>query len=153
MKKLILLALLGSALPVLADSLLIPADAPASYKAECGSCHVAYPPALLAAGDWRRLMGGLDKHFGSDASLDAARQKEIGAFLERRAGNGSRLGRAGDPPRISQTTFFVREHDEVPARLWRDPKVKSAANCEACHRRAAEGRFGEHEISIPETRR
>ncbi|MGZ8268326.1 MAG: diheme cytochrome c, partial [Burkholderiales bacterium] len=38
------------------------------WKAECSSCHVAYPPKLLSAQTWRRLMGGLDKHFGTDAS-------------------------------------------------------------------------------------
>lgn len=41
------------------------------YKAECTSCHIAYPPQLLSAPDWRRLLSGLDRHFGTDASVDA----------------------------------------------------------------------------------
>ena len=152
MKTLISALLCAISLPALADRLPLPADTPASYRAECGACHLPYPPALLAAGDWRRLLSGLETHFGSDASLNAEERQAIAAFLARHAGNPSRLGEAGNPPRISQTARFVRQHREVPARFWRDPRVKSAANCEACHRGAANGHFGEHDIAIPELR-
>ena len=153
MKRFALTLLLGVALPALADRLPLPADTPASYAAECGSCHLAYPPALLSAGDWRRVMAGLDDHFGTDAAVDAQKRQEITAFLERRAGNAEKLGPAGDPPRISTTARFVRKHREVPARLWHDPRVKSAANCEACHRGAADGNYSEHDIAIRELKR
>ncbi|MFZ2267499.1 MAG: cytochrome C [Azonexus sp.] len=152
MKPLLLLALLGLSLPALADRLPLPAATPASYKAECGSCHLAYPPALLAAPDWQRTLAGLKDHFGSDAELSPAHKLEIGAFLERHAGNGSKLSNAGEPPRISQTSHFVRKHREIPKRFWRDPRIKSAANCEACHTHAADGRYSEHDIAIPELR-
>lgn len=153
MKHLTLIALLACALPALADRMPLPANTPASYKNECGSCHLAYPPALLAAKDWQRTMAGLKDHFGSDAAVDAKNGLEIANFLERNAGNGDKLGSAGEPPRISQTARFVRKHREVSARLWRDPRVKSAANCEACHPGAANGNFSEHEITLPELRR
>ena len=152
MKRILLISLLACALPALADRLPLPAATPASYRSECGSCHLPYPPTLLAAGDWRRLMGGLEQHFGSDAAVDAQKHQEIAAFLQRHAGDSGRLGSAGDPPRITRTQRFVRKHDEIPARFWRDPRVKSAANCEACHRGAADGRYGEHDIAIPELR-
>ena len=51
-------------------------DHPA-YRQECGSCHVPYPPALLDAASWRALMGGLDKHFGSDAGVEPAVRADI----------------------------------------------------------------------------
>lgn len=152
MKKLIPALLLTVTLPALADRLPLPADTPASYRAECGSCHLPYPPALLGANDWRRLISGLETHFGSDASLGDAERQAIAAFLVRHAGSPSHLGDAGNPPRITQTARFVRKHREVPARFWREPRVKSAANCEACHRGAANGHFGEHDIAIPELR-
>ncbi|MGE8357412.1 MAG: cytochrome C, partial [Microvirgula sp.] len=53
----------------------------ASYRAECASCHMAYPPGMLPAASWRRMMGGLDRHFGENASLDAATRDDITAFL------------------------------------------------------------------------
>jgi hypothetical protein len=153
MKRIALTLLLGIALPALADRLPLPADTPASYAAECGSCHLAYPPALLAASDWRRIMAGLEDHFGADAAIDAQKRQEITAFLERHAGNSAKLGSAGEPPRISQTARFIRKHLEGPARLWHDPRVKSAANCEACHRGAADGNYSEHDIAIRELKR
>lgn len=152
MKKLILITLLACSFPALADRLPMPGNAPASFKAECSSCHIAYQPALLAADDWRKLMAGLKDHFGSDATVDSKASLEITNFLTRNAGEVSRLGSAGNPPRITQTQRFVRKHREVPAKFWRDPRVKSAANCEACHRGAAAGNYGEHDIAIPELR-
>lgn len=150
MKKLACAILLACALPAQADRLPLPADTPASYRAECASCHLAYPPALLGASDWQQTLARLDRHFGSDATVDQPSALEIGRFLERHAGQGSRVDGAGDPPRITQTTRFVRKHRTVPPRFWRDPRVLSAANCEACHRHAADGFFSEHDLRIPE---
>jgi hypothetical protein len=153
MKPLILTLLFAMALPAFADRMPLPADTPASFKRECGSCHMAYQPALLSAGDWRRLMAGLQDHFGTDAAVDAPQRQEIGSFLESHAGDAGKLGKAGEPPRISQTARFIRKHREVPATYWKDPRVKSAANCEACHKGAADGRYSEHDIALPELRR
>lgn len=153
MKKLPFLFMLAAAMPAFADRMPLPADTPASFRNECGSCHLAYPPALLVAADWQRTMAGLKDHFGSDASTGVQTEKEIADFLVRHAGRAGKLGGAGNPPRISQTERFTRKHREVPARYWGDPRVKSAANCEACHRDAANGRFSEHDILISELRR
>lgn len=121
----------------------------AAWQSECGACHVAYPPRLLPADSWRALMSGLDKHFGTDASLDPAAAGEIGAFLEKNAGSNRHI-RSGKPTlRITETRWFLHEHDEVSARTWKNPKVKSAANCAACHTQAESGNFSEHNIRIP----
>ena len=152
MKHIALIMTLGIALPAFADRLPMPASTPASYKADCTSCHMAYPPALLSASDWRKTMAGLKDHFASDAAVDTQKQQEITRFLERNAGDASKLGSAGEPPRITQTARFIRKHREVPAKFWKDPRIKSAANCEACHRGAATGNFSEHDIAIPELR-
>lgn len=120
-----------------------------TWKAECGSCHLAYPPNLLPATAWRRLMGGLDKHFGSDASIDARSAAEIGAFLENNAGQGKRSGGDSGTLRVSETPWFTRKHDEVAASTWKNPKVRTAANCTACHARAEQGDFDEHAVRIP----
>jgi hypothetical protein len=120
-----------------------------SYRAECGSCHVAYPPGLLGADAWRTIMNGLDKHFGTDASIEPGIAAEISAFLERNAGTGRR---PQDPPaslRITESRWFVGEHNEVPAATWKRPAVKSAANCAACHTLAEQGDFRERNIRIP----
>lgn len=120
-----------------------------TWKAECGSCHVAYPPQLLPAPSWRALMGGLDKHFGTDASLDPKTAAEIGAFLDKHAARARST--TADKPllRITESAWFKHEHDEVAAATWKSPKVNSPANCAACHRRAESGDYGERSLRIP----
>lgn len=117
-----------------------------AWQNECASCHVAYPPSLLTAAGWRTVMAGLDKHFGSDASLDDKTRADITAFLVRHAGTAPRHAAADG--RITGTPWFRHEHDEVPARVWRTG-VKSAAQCQACHTHAAQGDYDEDGIRLP----
>lgn len=51
------------------------------FKTECTSCHMAYPPGLLPEKSWIKIMNGLDKHFGEDASLSEADKKEVLEYL------------------------------------------------------------------------
>jgi diheme cytochrome c len=123
-----------------------PVGAEERWTSECGSCHLAYPPRLLAAPAWRRIMSGLDKHFGTDASMDAKTAAEIATYLERSAGTGRR---ASDTLRITEGAWFQRKHDEVRDAIWKRPAVKSPANCGACHTDADRGEFRERNIRIP----
>jgi nitrate/TMAO reductase-like tetraheme cytochrome c subunit len=118
----------------------------AAYQAECGSCHVAYPPALLGAATWREIMKGLDRHFGTDTSLAGPAQAQVKAYLEAGAGPTSRDVAT---LRISDASWFRREHDDVAAATWKSAAVKSAANCGACHRQADQGDFGERTLRVP----
>jgi hypothetical protein len=120
-----------------------------AYQQECASCHVAYPPGLLPPASWQRLMGNLPRHFGTDASLDAASRKELTAWLAANAGTYRRVAEAPPEDRITRSAWFVRKHDEVPARTWKLPAVKSPSNCVACHARAEQGDFDEHNVRIP----
>ena len=131
---------------------LPPQELSAAYKAECAACHVAYPPALLPAASWQRLMGGLNQHFGVDASLDAATTKAIGDWLAARAGRYKKVQRERLAPpqdRITRSDWFLREHREVPTATWQRADVRSASNCSACHRQADQGLYDEHHIRIP----
>ena len=128
---------------------LQPGQVNVKWQQECSSCHIAYAPGLLPAESWRRVMAGLDKHFGTDASLTPAESKEITDFLVRNGTN--RWSGAASSLRITETSGFLREHrgDEVPAGAFKRPSVKSAANCQACHSGAARGDFSERGVRIP----
>jgi Dihaem cytochrome c len=131
------------------DDRPVPVVHNALWQKECSDCHVAYPPRMLPAASWRAIMAGLDKHFGNDASLDEKSTREIAVFLEKHAGR-DRHASSGKPVlRITETRWFRHEHDEVSARTWKNPKVKSPANCAACHIHANSGRYSEHDIRIP----
>lgn len=119
----------------------------AKWKEECGSCHIAYPPQLLTGNNWQQMMGGLDKHFGANAVLDAVDSKEILDFLQRHAGSGDR--HHASSLRISDTSWFKREHREVANGAWSDPAIKSRANCTACHINAERGDWSEDGVRMP----
>jgi hypothetical protein len=131
-----------------------------AYREECGSCHMAYPPGLLPSSSWLKLMSGLDDHFGDNAELDAETGKSITGLLMAYSADRSDYRRARKfnssikhndaPVRISQTPYFMHEHDEIPDRMVTgNPEVKSFSHCNACHIRAEQGSFNEHDIRIP----
>jgi len=151
MKKtaLITTVLLLSSLPSFAAKMAMPSDAPVSYEAECASCHMAYPPALLSQQSWKNVMAGLSKHFGTDASLDLKTQAELTNWLVKNAATRQKYSETAPENRITKTSWFIRKHDEVRAEVWRRASIKSPANCGACHIDAANGVFSENNIKIP----
>ena len=119
------------------------------YQQECAACHLAYPAGLLPAGSWKRLMGSLDQHFGTDASLDAASVREISGWLQTHAGTYKRVAEEPPQDRITRSAWFVRKHDEVQPAVWKLPSVKSAANCAACHTGADQGDYDDDNLRMP----
>jgi nitrate/TMAO reductase-like tetraheme cytochrome c subunit len=119
-------------------------------KAECGSCHMVFPPQLLPKRSWQKLMEMLADHFGENASLGDAQRQAVLVYLLAHAADSTQAGREGrkfaqsipasqTPLRITETPRWVREHRQVRAARWQDPAVKSKANCLACHKGAEQG--------------
>ncbi|MDX1344687.1 MAG: diheme cytochrome c [Sedimenticolaceae bacterium] len=122
----------------------------ASYSNECGACHMAYPPGMLAKESWRAMMANLENHFGDNAELDAGTAAEIGEFLERHGNSKIAAASTKAPARITETGWFRAQHHEIPARMVKNnPGVQSFSRCEACHTRATEASFNEHDVRIP----
>jgi hypothetical protein len=119
------------------------------YTQECAGCHLAFPPGMLPAPSWRRVMDNLARHYGTDASIDLALTRKLSAWLEASAGSGKRAREQPPDDRITRAAWFQREHGEVPAPTWTLPAVKSPANCGACHTQSDQGDFSERHIRIP----
>lgn len=132
-----------------ADGRLMPAQVLPVYKQECAACHMAYPPGMLPASSWQRLMTGLDRHYGTDASLEPAQVQQVSGWLQANAGTYKRVREAPPDDRITRSAWFVRKHREVDATVWKRASVKSAAQCSACHTQAEQGDFDEHRVRIP----
>lgn len=119
------------------------------YQAECAACHIAYPAGMLPAPSWQRMMGSLDQHYGSDASMDQTSARAINQWLQVNAGTYKRVREAPPQDRITTSAWFVRKHGALPSAIWKQAAIKSAANCGACHTRADKGSFREREIAFP----
>ena len=111
---------------------------------ECGACHMVYPPALLPARSWAKMIGELGHHFGDDASLPAAARAKILDFYIQNAGDAGHSGytdagfmrgvQAGvTPERITDMPFWHSIHDRYPLAAFTRPQVKRIGNCIACH--------------------
>jgi len=122
------------------------------WKQECSECHLAFPARYLPAESWREMMSVLDKHFGSNASLDSETIKEITTYLEKNARTRKSYRDASGkyPLRITESRWFKHEHDEVASEVKRNPKVKSLSNCAVCHKQAELGDYSEHNVTIPD---
>ncbi len=128
---------------------LMPNSIPAAYTQECAACHTAYPPSLLPARSWQRILSSLDQHYGTDASLDAATVEALSAWLNTHAGTYKRVTHEPPQDRITRSSWFIRKHDDIRPSVWRLPSVKSAANCAACHTGADRGIYDDDNLRQP----
>jgi mono/diheme cytochrome c family protein len=132
-----------------ADGVSLPRAALPVYAQECAACHMAFLPGLLPAASWLRIMNGLDKHFGTDASLEAATVRQISDWLQANAGTYKRVREEPPKDRITLSNWFLRKHHEVAQDVFKRVSIKTAANCAACHAGADQGNFSEHAVRIP----
>lgn len=123
-----------------------------AYREACGECHFTYPAGLLPAGSWRRLLAGLDDHFGNPLDLDPGTRQAVATYLEAGAGTEGEIlrGLGRDLPlRITDLPGFRHEHRKLAAGVAERPSVGSLANCPACHCTAESGDFDDDNVSIP----
>ncbi|MBI5521623.1 MAG: cytochrome C [Desulfarculus sp.] len=124
----------------------------------CGQCHMVYPPCLLPAASWTKLLEGRGNHFGESLSLNDAELREIKAFLEtnaadRAGGKRSRKIMSGlgssTPLRPSEVPYLRHKHHDIAEAVFARPAVGGRGNCKACHPGAEQGDYDEHRASIP----
>ncbi len=131
------------------DRQWMPTGVPDVYTQECASCHTGYPPAMLPARSWQRVMSGLDKHYGTDASVDPEPAKAIGSWLQVHAGTYRRVREEPPQDRITRSAWFERKHRKIDTAVWRHGAVKSPANCATCHVGADQGHFDDDDLRFP----
>jgi hypothetical protein len=149
-----LLLCLGAA-PTLAEGTHLPPITDKTVLKECSTCHMAFPPQFLPARSWQAIMAGLGSHFGEDASVAAQDNTTIVAYLTAHAADAPKtpgsarymkgVAKTSTPLQITKMPFWLRWHNEISAARFASPQVKTAANCEACHKGAAKGVFAEVE--------
>jgi mono/diheme cytochrome c family protein len=144
-----LLSTLGVMHAAIADDDRRMVPLPPKYKQECAVCHLAYPPGMLPAASWKRVMASLPQHYGTDASLDPATVKELSTWLGANAGTYKRVSEEPPQDRITTSSWFERKHREVAPQVWKRAAIGSRANCAACHTRADKGDFDDDNIRIP----
>lgn len=148
---------------VLSGILLASGVKPANDKLfikECGSCHFAFQPGLLPKRSWEKIMGNLQNHFETDASVDDKTRTTLLNYLVQNSSENAmeykRSRRITDsidpnktPIRITQTPYFISKHREINTKMITQKEVGSISNCIACHTGAAGGDYSERAVKIP----
>lgn len=133
----------------LADGNMMPLKVPETVKNECASCHMVYPPAFLPKESWVRMMGSLDKHYGTDASIDPRDLKEVSQWLVQYAGTYKRVSEAPPNDRMTESVWFIKKHRKISQATWQHAQVKSKSNCMACHTTADKGQYDDDFVRVP----
>ncbi len=124
-----------------AETAAVPPSPEQTFNTECSACHIAYPAQFLPARSWQAITSDLSNHFGEDASLDADTTKIIADYLVANAADSAfgdprmlrGLAATDIPRRITETPWWKRRHNEIPARVFARDTIKTKANCLACH--------------------
>lgn len=129
---------------------------PKEYVKECASCHSLYPSSFLGAESWTKVFDNLDKHFGTDASLDEELTKTLKEYAVSNAGpdKNSRFSMASSAHlgiEITKTEAWKRKHEDVPKELFLQKKSRPS-NCVACHKDANCGIIRPANISVEDKR-
>jgi hypothetical protein len=131
------------------------------FVSECGACHTLYPPSLLPKQSWERVMADLGNHFGDDASLAQPARQSILAYLLKNAAESSTseasLKIVQSMPNqamiaVTQTPFWKKRHQEIDNAYFESSKIRSRANCRACHTDVEQGLLEDSSIKLPDIR-
>jgi cytochrome b len=139
--------------PQKSASRALPMDA--TWRSECGGCHLAYHPSLLPARSWDRMLAEQSTHFGEDLALSPETVARLRAFAAGHAAEAlespvawkmATTIPAGEAPlRIGETPYWKERHARLDAATW---KRVHDSDCGACHRDAEAGRFAPRAIDF-----
>jgi hypothetical protein len=130
-----------------------------TYKDSCGACHFAYQPELLPSASWKRILEGLDDHFGQSFNLDEVTKNDISNYLGLNSSEHSKSKvavkfmkslRSQVPMRITEIPYIKDKHHRIPADTLMRDSIGSVSNCVACHRKAEEGIYDDDYVAIPD---
>jgi cytochrome b len=132
------------------------AKLPKEYVKECASCHSLYPSAYLSAESWTKVFDGLDKHFGTDASLDDGTMQTLKEYVVANAGPNknskfSMKSSAENGIEITKTEVWKKKHEDIPKEVFLQKKTRPS-NCVACHKDANSGIIRAANISVEDKR-
>lgn len=126
------------------------------YIEECGSCHIPYPPMLLPIDSWKKIMAGLEDHFGEITDLDAETMEQLINYLAKHSlekekdsivGHWLKTLPANPVLRITELPSFLDDHQDAFKRLGEGSEQPGFMSpCKDCHKEAMDGIFSKDRI-------
>ncbi len=129
-----------------------------TYKASCEGCHMPYPPEMLPAASWKKILDRSDDHFGEQIPVDPKSKAVIVKYLSENGADRSSCKKAvkimeslggKTPLRITEVPYIQKKHRKISPEVLNRKSIGSLSNCRACHRTAEQGIFNDKNVSIP----
>ena len=133
------------------------------YYTDCGDCHKTYPPYMLPARSWEKIIKKLDNHFGeeiTEANISKQARASILNYLTNNSAEHSSnkvafkfmasLNKDETPKAITKTGYWRDIHKNIDPKVFKSKKVKSRAYCWSCHEGFEKGIFDNDKILIPD---
>jgi cytochrome c551/c552 len=129
-----------------------------TYQENCGACHFSYQPELLPSSSWKKVLAGLNDHYGNEIDLDEESRKNIQDYLMSNCADGSSAKRSvkimhslhgQSPMRITDVPYIREKHHEISASVFSRKSIGSFSNCMACHKTASQGIYDDDNVVIP----
>ncbi len=129
-----------------------------TYKFTCGGCHFPYPPELLPAASWGKIINQVDQHFGEQVPIDPSAKGVISKYLAENGADRSSAKKARkiviclkgrSPLRITEIPYIQKKHRGIKPEVLNRKTIGSLSNCIACHKTAEQGNFDEDYVTIP----
>jgi hypothetical protein len=130
-----------------------------TYKATCEGCHLPYPPQLLPAASWKKILDRSNDHFGEQIPLDSKSKEVIVKYLSENGTDRSSCKKAvkimeslkgKTPLRITEVPYIQKKHRKISQEVLNRKSIGSLSNCRACHKTAEQGVFDDHSVVIPQ---
>lgn len=129
------------------------------WREECGECHFAFHPTLLPERSWRRIFAEQHEHFGEDLDLDDDTLMELLAFHIKYSSESGLIEPARKilyytptneiPTQVTETHYWKIKHKDIDPKYWKHEKVRTKANCSACHLDADRGTYEDSDMRLP----
>ena len=128
----------------------IPAFTP--YTQQCNVCHFAYPPGMLPAGSWKKLLDDMPQHFTGQVMINVDTQEEISQWLQANAGTFALVNEEPPQNRITKSAWWTKIHmdnKKIPASVWKKPTISKGSSCVTCHLTAPKGAYNAKTVQVP----
>ena len=96
-RKILAIAYFLSGLSLAQAQVSAPIPAFTPYTQQCTVCHNAYPPGMLSAVAWQKLIEDMPAHFDGSVMVNVVTQNEISDWLQQNVRAGSRPRPAATP--------------------------------------------------------
>ena len=129
-----------------------------THQENCGACHFSYQPELLPSSSWKKILTGLNDHYGNEIILDEESKNNIQDYLMRNSAEVSsakrsikimRSLRGQSPIRITEVPYIRKKHHDISASVFARKSVGSFSNCVVCHKTASQGIYDDDNVVIP----